>query len=164
MLIFFFRPSFLRHFEFDIVVNRHLCLSTFLCQHFTVDISTPNQLEKDIAEVEQNQQILLKEKRLLETRKDYLEQHIYETRLRLEEQLNLIVSVIHTTPGANKRIYPKNYNTNGRWMWLPGRAYDVIEKFDELGECTKDVICSLRKDLHKIGARYDHTSTNVVQQ
>lgn len=73
------------------------------------------KLEKDIAELEQNRQILLKEKRLL------------ETRLRLEEQLNIIISVIHTTPGGNKRIYPKKYNTNGRWMWLPGRAYDVVE-------------------------------------
>jgi hypothetical protein len=46
----------------------------------------------------------------------------------------------------------------------PGRAYDVIEKFDELGESTKDGVCSLRKDLHKMDTRYDHTSTNVVQQ
>ncbi|CAF1635087.1 unnamed protein product [Adineta ricciae] len=112
------------------------------------------KLEHDIAEVEQSQQILLKEKRSLEARKGNLENHIFATRSRLEEQLNLIVSVIHTTPGGNKRIYPKKYYTNGKWMWLPGRAYDVIEKFDELGESTKDVICSLRKDLHKIDARH----------
>ncbi|CAF1449235.1 unnamed protein product [Adineta steineri] len=122
------------------------------------------KLEKDIAEVEQNRQTLLKEKRSLEARKEHLEHHIDETRLRLEEQLNLIVSVIHTAPGGNKRIYPKKYNTNGRWMWLPGRAYDVIEKFDEFGESTKDVICSLRKDLRKIDARYDHTSANVIEE
>jgi hypothetical protein len=122
------------------------------------------KLEKDIAEVEQNRQTLFKEKRSLEARKEHLEHHIYEARLRLEEQLNLIVSVIHTAPGGNKRIYPKKYNTNGRWMWLPGRAYDVIEKFDELGESTKLVICSLRKDLHKMDARFEHTSANVLEE
>ncbi|UJR07185.1 hypothetical protein I4U23_011473 [Adineta vaga] len=126
--------------------------------------SAKTKLEKDIAEVEQNRQILAKEKRSLETRKEDLERHINEARLRLEEQLNLIVSVIHTTPGGNKRIYPKKYNTNGRWMWLPGRAYDAIQKFDELGESTKDVVCSLRKDLHKMDARYDHTSANVMEE
>ena len=122
------------------------------------------KLEKDIAEMEQNRQNLVREKRSLEVQKQQLENRIHETRLHLEEQLNCIVSVIHSTPGGNKRIYPKKYHTGGKWMWLPGRAYDVIQKFDELGQSIKDVICSLRKDLHKMDIRSGSATPNMFDE
>jgi chromosome segregation ATPase len=107
-------------------------------------------LEENIVTLKQQQKALERQRNTLEKRRIYLQKCINDTSDYLESKLESIVSVADTAPGRRNKIKSKEFDGNGKWMWLPGRAYEVIEKYNELAGKVNAVVDTLRNAFRKM--------------
>ena len=125
-----------------------------LNQHKT----TIDTLKEHMAALVEDKKRLEKQKNSLKKRKNLLEDQIDGNRRDLEGKLNTVVDV-RMESGEQKQIHSKQYDTQGKWMWLPGRAYHVMDHYKSLAENVNDVISHLRDRLHEMKAHRQPTQS-----
>ena len=87
-----------------------------------------HELMSEINDLRQVKTKLELEGKKLRKQKRSLECHIKSALDFLNGKLEGIVTVVQNSPESSKKIKSKKFDAQGRWKWLPWRAYDVLAK------------------------------------
>lgn len=106
-----------------------------------------DQLKVNIDQLKKTEKTLTDKENLLKDKLENIEERIRNTMDSLKVQLNSVVHVTDPENVAKSPIRKKVYDTKERWMWLPGRAYGVIDDYNDFSANTQQVIALLRDSL-----------------